>query len=118
MAGARRQTLRAAARLEELADRCEQVADQIERRVKGKPITDRVVSLSDPDARPIRRGRLGKPNEFGYVTQLAELTENTRRGARGLILPPASGPGNPQENALLPDTVAELQGPWALAPAR
>ena len=25
---------------------------------------------------------LGKPNEFGYVTQLAEVTEHTRRGAR------------------------------------
>src|SRR5207244_8507561 len=51
---------------------------------------------------------LGKPNEFGYVTQICEVTENTRRGARGLILPAASAPGNPGENTLLPDTVAEL----------
>jgi hypothetical protein len=42
------------------------------------------------------------------VVQLAELTENTKRGARGLILPAASAPGNPAENALLPETVAEL----------
>jgi hypothetical protein len=55
--------------------------------VHGEPITDRIVSLSDPDAPPIRKGKLGKPNEFGYVIQLAELTQNTRRGARGLILP-------------------------------
>ena len=67
------------------------------------------MSLSDPDARPIRQGKLGKPNEFGYVTQLAEVTENTKRGARGLILPASSAPGNRQENALLPDTVAELK---------
>ena len=100
--------LRAAAKLEELANRCEKVARQIERRVTGEPITDRIVSISDPDARPIRKGKLGKPNEFGYVTQLAEVTEHTRRGARGLILPPQTAPGNPQENALLPDTVAEL----------
>jgi len=42
------------------------------------------------------------------VTQICEVTENTRRGARGLILPAASAPGNPGENTLLPDTVAEL----------
>ena len=101
--------LRAAARLEQLADRCEKVAEQIKQRVAGEPIRDRLVSLADPDARPIRKGKLGKPNEFGYVTQLAEVTENTRRGARGLILPAATAPGNPGEDALLPQTVAELQ---------
>jgi transposase, IS5 family len=101
--------LRAAARLEQLADRCERVARQIKQRVKGEPITDRIVSLADPDARPIRKGKLGKPNEFGYVTQLAEVTENTKRGARGLIVPASTAPGNPGENALLPDTVAELK---------
>jgi len=101
--------LKAAKRLEELADRCAKVARQIRQRVAGEPIKDRIVSLADPDARPIRKGKLGKPNEFGYVTQLAEVTENTRRGARGLIVPAATAPGNPQENALLPDTVAELK---------
>jgi IS5 family transposase len=104
-----RAKLTAAARLEELAERCEQVAAQIEQRVKGEPIKDRLISLSDPDARPIRRGKLGKPNEFGYVTQLAEITDNTRRGARGLILPAATAPGNRHENALLPQTVQELE---------
>ena len=101
--------LRAAARLEQLADRCDRVASQIKQRLAGEPIQDRLVSLSDPDARPIRKGKLGRPTEFGYVAQLAELTENTRRGARGLILPPQSKPGNPAENMLLPSTVAELQ---------
>jgi IS5 family transposase len=92
-----------------VADRCEKVARQIRQRVDGEPIKDRIVSLADPDARPIRKGKLGKPNEFGYVTQLAEVTENTRRGERGLIVPAATAPGNPTENTLLPDTVAELQ---------
>ena len=54
--------LRAAAQLEEMADRCEKVARQIRQRVKGEPIKDRIVSLFDPDARPIRKGKLGKPN--------------------------------------------------------
>jgi IS5 family transposase len=101
--------LRAAARMEELADRCEKVARQIKQRVAGEPIKDRLVSLADPDARPIRKGKLGKPNEFGYVAQLAEVTENTKRGARGLIVPSASAIGNPSEDTLLPHTVAELE---------
>jgi IS5 family transposase len=101
--------LRAAAKLDELADRCEKVARQIQQRVRGQKICDRLISLSDPDARPIRKGKLGKPNEFGYVAQIAEITPNTKRGARGLILPTASLPGNPGENALLPQTVTELQ---------
>ncbi len=101
--------LRAAGRLEELADRCEKVAKQIRQRVAGEPIKDRIVSLADPDARPIRKGKLGKPNEFGYVSQIAEVTEHTRRGARGLIIPPSTRSGNPGEDTLLPDTAAELQ---------
>ncbi len=75
-----RAKLRAAAELDELADRCEKVARQIRQRVGGEEITDRLISLSDPDARPIRKGKLGKPNEFGYVAQIAEVTPNTKRG--------------------------------------
>lgn len=61
--------LKAAAALEELADRCEKVASQIDQRVKREPISDRLVSLADPHARPIRKGKLNKPDEFGYVSQ-------------------------------------------------
>jgi IS5 family transposase len=100
--------LKAAATLEELADRCEKVAGQIRQRLAGEPIKDRIVSLHDPDARPIRKGKLGKKTEFGFVSQLAEVTENTKRGARGLILPASTELGNPAEDTLLPQTVAEL----------
>jgi IS5 family transposase len=100
--------LHAAAGLEQLAERCEKIAEQISRRARGLKITDRLVSISDPDARPIRKGKLGKPTEFGYVAQIAEVTENTRRGARGFILPAATRPGNPAENTLLADTIKEL----------
>jgi transposase, IS5 family len=103
-----RAKLRAARQLEELADRCQRVVTQIQQRSRGEKIADRLVSLADPDARPIRKGKLGKPNEFGYVVQVAEVTANTRRGARGYVLPVASAPGNPGENRLLPQTVAEL----------
>jgi transposase, IS5 family len=103
-----RAKLRAARRLEDLADRCQRVATQIQQRQRGEKISDRLVSLADPAARPIRKGKLGKPNEFGYVAQLAEVTANTRRGARGYVLPAATAPGNPGENRLLDQTVAEL----------
>ena len=106
--GAQRK-LAAARRLEDLADRAEKVCDQIDKRMAGEKIADRLVSLADPDARPIGKGKLGKRYEFGYVFQLAEVTENTRRGARGLILPAPSRIGSPNEPELLPDTVAELE---------
>ena len=67
------------------------------------------MSLFDADARPIRKGKLGKPNQFGFVAQLAEVTEHTQRGARGLILPASTQLGNPAEDTLLPGTVEELQ---------
>jgi len=99
----------AAEQLETLAERAGKVVEQIGKRLAGEPIRDRLVSLFDPDARPIRKGKLRSPTEFGYVEQLAEVTPNTRSGTRGFILPPASAAGNPGENELLPDTVAELQ---------
>lgn len=101
--------LRAAAAIEELAERCERVAHQTVQRARGQKISDRIVSLADPDARPIRKGKAGKPNEFGYVAQICELTPNTQRGPRGLIVPASSAPGNPGENTLLPGTVKEIE---------
>jgi IS5 family transposase len=77
-------------------------------RFAGEKIADRLVSLFDPDARPVRRGKLSKSNEFGYVVQLAEVTANTRRGARGVLLPPKLEAGSTHENTLLPVTAAEL----------
>jgi transposase, IS5 family len=101
--------LKASRALEELADRCEKVTEQIQKRVKGEKITDRLVSLWDPDARPIRKGKLSQPNQFGYVDQLCEITQNTKPGARGFILPPTSQIGNPTEDTLLPDTAEQLK---------
>jgi len=72
--------LREAMRLELLAARCQKVTEQIDRRSRGLKITDRLVSLADPDARPIRKGKFGKPTEFGYVAQICEVTANTRKG--------------------------------------
>ena len=105
--GAQRK-LAAADRLEVLIERAAKVCDQVDRRIAGKKITDRLVSMSDPDARPIRKGKLRQPTEFGTVFQITELCENTRRGARGLILPASSKIGSPNEADLLPQTGAKL----------
>jgi transposase, IS5 family len=103
-----RAKLAAIEQLEEMTDRAERAVTQIKLRLAGEPIPDRLVSMFDPDARPIRKGKLGKPNEFGYVAQICEVTEHTKRGARGFILPAATILGNPQENTLLPITTGEL----------
>jgi transposase, IS5 family len=42
------------------------------------------------------------------VVQVAEVTANTRRGARGFVLPAATAAGNPGENRLLDQIAAEL----------
>jgi IS5 family transposase len=60
--------------LELTADRVAQIAEQTEKRLCGE-VPDgatRLVSLHDPDARPIRKGRLGKPVEFGYKAQVVD----------------------------------------------
>ena len=88
-------------------ERCERICEQIRKRLAGERITDRLVSLQDPDARPICKGKLAKKTEFGYVQQICEVTQNTT-GARGYILPPTTAPGNPGENELLPGTLAKL----------
>ncbi len=100
--------MRALARLQAVISLAERVVSQVQQRFAGQPIHDRLVSLFDADARPVRRGKLGKPNEFGYVVQLAEVTANTRRGARGLLLPPKLVAGSAHDNSLLPQTGDEL----------
>jgi IS5 family transposase len=101
--------LRQIRKLEQFIERAERVSEQIQKRMRGERITDRLVSIFDPDARPIRKGKLGKPNQFGFIAQICEVTANTKTGARGLIIPATSKLGNPPEDTLLPDTAAELE---------
>ena len=103
-----RQAARAIAELEEMIGLSGKVVEQIRQRFAGEKIAERLVSLFDPDARPIRKGKRPNPNQFGQMTQYAELTANTRRGARGLLVPPTLAPGNAHEDTLLPETVAEV----------
>jgi transposase, IS5 family len=51
----------------------ERLLAQPDQRLAGnRVIPDRLVSLADPDARPIRKGKPGRPTEFGYTLLLAE----------------------------------------------
>jgi transposase, IS5 family len=52
----------------------------------------RLVSLHDVDARPIRKGRLGKPVEFGYKAQIVDNTD-------GVILDHTVELENPHDGA-------------------
>lgn len=104
----RRARERAIQDMADLIPLAERVLEQARQRFAGEKISDRLVSLFDANARPIRRGKLARPNEFGYVVQLAEVTAHTKPGARGLILPPKLRAGSVHENTLLSDTVDEL----------
>jgi IS5 family transposase len=48
---------------------------QTDQRLAGdRVIPDRLVSLADPDARPIRKGKPQHPTQFGYTLLVAEVT--------------------------------------------
>jgi IS5 family transposase len=59
--------------LEETIAHTQRLLAQTAQRLGGnRVIPDRLVSLADPDARPIRKGKPGSPTEFGYTLLLAE----------------------------------------------
>ena len=60
--------------MERLAVRTRKIAGQCRQRLAGTTPdgSTRVVSLHDPDARPIVKGRLGRPVEFGYKAQIVD----------------------------------------------
>ena len=61
----------------------------------------RLVSLHEPDARPIRKGRLGKPVEFGYK---APVVDN----AAGLVVDYSVHIGNPSDTDLLRPAIERI----------
>ena len=56
----------------------------------GDRIPDRMVSVADPDARPIKKGKLGHPVQFGYKVQIVEA-EN------GFVTDYSVSTGNPPD---------------------
>jgi transposase, IS5 family len=73
---------------------------QARMRIRGKTtIPDRLVSIYDPEARPIRRGKLSAKTEFGYTVLLTETEDRviTHYEVHG---------GNPEDGGLLGAGVA------------
>jgi len=89
--------------LEITASRVEQIARHTRQRIKG--ITPdgatRLVSLHDPDARPIRKGRLGKPVEFGYKAQVVDNED-------GVVVDHNVEIGNPADAPMLVPAVERV----------
>ena len=78
--------------LDTVIGRTERVVAQARSRLGGvmPESASRLVSLHDVDARPIRKGRLGKPVEFGYKAQIVD-------NADGVILDHSVEMGNPAD---------------------
>ncbi len=104
VAGRRRGRLaRAVNDLSELVDATRQIAAQTRQRLSGQTPdgSKRRVSLHDSDARPIAKGRLGKPVEFGHKAQLVE-------GDDGVIVDHNVERGNPADAPQLAPAVGRV----------
>jgi transposase, IS5 family len=103
-AGRRRGRLRRAVNdLAALVQAASQIAAQARQRLAGAMPdgASRLVSLHDNDARPIAKGRLGKPVEFGYK---AQVTDNDD----GVILDYALEQGNPADGPQLAPAIERV----------
>jgi IS5 family transposase len=69
----------------------------------------RVVSLHDPDARPIAKGRLGKPVEFGYKAQVVDNVDGVVVDHRVVV-------GNPPDAPMLAPAVGRIKALVGRAP--
>jgi transposase, IS5 family len=89
--------------LESVVGRTQQVVAQTRSRLAGvmPESAHRVVSLHDVDARPIRKGRLGKPVEFGYKAQIVD-------NADGVILDHTIEGGNPADAPQLAPAIQRI----------
>jgi IS5 family transposase len=69
----------------------------------------RIVSLHDPDARPIAKGRLGKPVEFGYKAQVLDNED-------GIVTDYSVEQGNPPDAPQLAPAIARIAARVGRAP--
>jgi IS5 family transposase len=99
------------AEMEVLIERLERVVGQTRLRLSGETPdgTTRLVSLHDPDARPIKKGRIGKPVEFGYLAQVLDNTD-------GVVVDHSEHVGNPADGPLLAPAVGRTKELTGKAP--
>lgn len=91
------------------AKKVRKVIQQSEDVNAGKKVTDRLVSLDDPDARPIVKGKLGKRVEFGYKLQLQECEG-------GIVSGYQVHKGNPSDKILMDDALQQHRKIFGKAP--
>ena len=103
-AGASRTARAKVAELELLIGRLDQVVAQTRARLDGDMPegATRLVSLHDPDARPIKKGRIGKPVEFGYLAQVIDNED-------GVVVDHSVHVGNPADGPLLAPAIARVK---------
>ena len=90
--------------LEETITATERLLAQTDQRLAGnRVIADRLVSLSDPDARPIRKGKPRHPAQFGYTLLVAE-------DERGFVADHQLQQGNPPDAPQLVPAVQRVIG--------
>ena len=101
----------AVADLERTAEAVERIAAQTRVRLGGEVPAGatRVVSLHDPGARPIAKGRLGRPVEFGYKAQVLD-------NADGVVLDHTVVVGNPADAPMLVPAIARIVARFAKVP--
>jgi transposase, IS5 family len=102
---------RAITELETVIERATRVVAQTRSRLAGvmPESSSRLVSLHDTDARPIRKGRLGKPVEFGYKAQIVD-------NADGVILDHTVEIGNPADAPQLAPAIERITRRTGRAP--
>jgi len=104
-------TLALVAELERTAELVERIAIQTRVRLSGETPegSTRIVSLHDPDARPIAKGRLGKPVEFGYKAQVVDNVD-------GIVVDHGVHIGNPPDAPMLVPAIARIRARFGRAP--
>lgn len=104
-------TLALLAELERTAELVERIAAQTRLRISGitPDGSTRIVSLHDPDARPIAKGRLGRPVEFGYKAQVVD-------NADGIVIDHSVHKGNPPDAPQLVPAIARIVARFGRAP--
>ena len=101
----------AVATLAQTAELTRRVAEQTRQRLAGTTPdgATRIVSLHDADARPIVKGRLGKPVEFGYKGQLVDNED-------GVIVDHNIEAGNPPDADQLAPAIRRIKRRTGRAP--
>ena len=98
-------------------DLAERIIQQSKQVVAGnRIIPDRIVSIYDPEARPIKKGKPKTPTEFGYKALIQETEDHVITGYEVFK-------GNPADDTMLAESLEKHQqlfdrSPWGIATDR